>query len=171
MATGTLRPKLRADEFDGGANEQRDAGNGKDLFNRLNALDQAATFIGEFATAGLPVTLEEWQALEFDEVPSAGMSAWDTTTGLPVVWDGSQWVTVSNTGRTEATGSVGAKIALAEGTDNGTSKMFVQAPASLAADRTVLGPSGGDLDLEKVRSGFVAPPSRRWAPRTARPSR
>ena len=52
---------------------------------------------------------------------------------------------------TPASSGVPSQLTLKEDSDNGTSSFILIAPASLAADRTVTGPSGGDLNLESVR--------------------
>mgnify|MGYP001600111698 CR=1 FL=1 len=54
----------------------------------------------------------------------------------------------------DETTTVGGKLNLLEGTDNGTSKLVIKAADSLSADRIVTGPTSADLDLESV-TGLV----------------
>jgi hypothetical protein len=60
-------------------------------------------------------------------------------------------IDASNDMLTDATAAVGGKIELREGTDNGVNKITVQAPAALAADRTITFPDA-DVDLSKINA-------------------
>lgn len=55
---------------------------------------------------------------------------------------------------TRETAATGAKLILYEGTDNGTSKVTIQSPATLGADRTITVPDA-DIDLSPLASTGV----------------
>lgn len=72
----------------------------------------------------------------------------------PAAFD--HWVNSTKTTIAEVTSSASGQVTsidFYEDQDNGSSKVSVNAPSSLAADRTLTLPSGGNLDLEVVR-GF-----------------
>ena len=78
----------------------------------------------------------------------------ESTAGAGVTVDGllikdSQ---VGGLGATAPTTTVGGSVHTFEGTNNGVNKVLWKAPDTLAADRTVTGPSAGNLDLEVVRT-------------------
>jgi len=128
---------------------------GKRLYNTLVALETKTDAITtETASAGAKVELPEATANGTDKVifqAPASLGA-DRTITIPDA-DVDLTEVAANTLKTamltREVAASGGKIDLLEGTDNGTDKVTLQAPAALTADRTITIPDA-DVDLTEI---------------------
>lgn len=156
MGLRIFKPALTADEFDGAGQITGERGT-RSLLEILQQLEAAAGFIGTFATASLPDSASDWQALDYAGLPTEkGLWAWDSDRNAPVYWDGSgSWVNASGGSAASATGGAAKFFSIGPV----AAKSATSVHANFAADDASLdfpGPFTNPVTPRNLRVTFAA---------------